>query len=184
MSTSKQLSREKQILRWIYFVSTLVFVAVIILNRKILPRPEPIPIFTYYLPALNAFINGTCTLLLLASLYFIRRKNIVLHKQINLTTFFLSALFLISYITYHYLADETRYPQDNPFRPYYLFILITHIILAAIVLPMILVSFYYGLTMQVQKHRKLVRWAYPIWLYVTLTGVIVYLMISPYYPIH
>jgi putative membrane protein len=79
------------------------------------------------------------------------------------------------------MAQETSYPHDNPMRPVYLTILISHIILAALVLPMVLMSFYYGLLMDVAKHRKLVRFAYPIWLYVTVTGVVVYLMISPFY---
>ncbi len=173
--------KEKQVFRWVLTLSIIVFVAVIILNRKILPRPEIVPSFAYYLPMLNAIINGTCTLLLIFSFRAIKRKEIETHKKINLTAFVLSSLFLVSYITYHWLANETSFPIDNPIRPYYLAILISHIILAAIVLPLILISFYYGLTNQVAKHRKLTRWSFPIWLYVTVTGVIVYLMISPYY---
>ena len=173
--------KEKQVFRWVLTLSIVVFVAVIILNRKILPRPEIVPSFAYYLPMLNAIINGTCSLLLILSFRAIKRKEIETHKKINLTAFVLSSLFLISYITYHWLANETSFPTDNPIRPYYLAILISHIILAAIVLPLILISFYYGLTNQVKKHRRLTRWSFPIWLYVTVTGVIVYLMISPYY---
>lgn len=173
--------KEKTVFRWVLTLSIIVFVAVIILNRKILPRPEHLPAFAMYLPLLNAIINGTCSILLLLSLRAINRKDIITHKKLNLTTFVLSSLFLISYITYHWLADETRFPIDNPIRPYYLTILISHIILAAIVLPLILISFYYGLTNQVKKHRRITRWSFPIWLYVTVTGVVVYLMISPYY---
>jgi len=76
---------------------------------------------------------------------------------------------------------ETKFPADNPLRPVYLFILISHIILAAFVMPLVLISFYLGLTMQVKRHRKLTRWSFPIWLYVAVTGVVVYLLISPYY---
>jgi putative membrane protein len=112
----------------------------------------------------------------------IKKRNIAKHKKINLITFFLSALFLISYVTYHWMSNETKFPIDNPLRPLYLGILISHIILAAVVLPLVLISFWYGLTNQVAKHRKITRFAFPIWLYVTTTGVIVYLMISPYYP--
>ena len=82
---------------------------------------------------------------------------------------------------YHYFADETKFPADNPLRPVYLTILASHIILAAIVLPLILISFYRGLNLHVPQHKAIVRWSFPIWLYVTITGVIVYLMISPYY---
>lgn len=172
---------DKLVFRTVMAISAVVLIAVIILNKKILPVPEVIPSFVYQLPKLNAFINGTCSVLLLLSLYFIKQKNIVVHKKINITTFVLSSLFLISYITYHWMAEETKFPVDNPLRPIYLTILISHIILAALVLPLILLSFHKGLQMQVEKHKKLVRWSYPIWLYVTVTGVVVYLMISPYY---
>ncbi len=172
---------DKITFRIVLGISIFVFIAVIILNRKILPVPAVIPDFVYQLPKLNAFINGTCSILLLISLYFIKRKNIEAHKKVNITAFVLSSLFLVSYITYHWMAKETSFPHDNPMRTVYLTILISHIILAALVLPMVLMSFYYGLQMDVVKHRKLVRFAYPIWLYVTVTGVVVYLMISPYY---
>lgn len=172
---------EKLIFRIVLGISIFVLLAVIILNKKILPVPAEIPLFVYKLPTLNAFLNGSCSILLLCSLYFIKNKNIEMHKKLNITAFVFSAIFLISYITYHWMAKETSYPTDNPMRPVYLTILITHIILAAVVLPMILMSFWYGLQMQVVKHRKLVRFTYPIWLYVTVTGVVVYLMISPYY---
>jgi len=174
-------NNDKLVFRWIFGISIFVFIAVIVLNRKVLPRPDEIPDFVYSLPALNAFINATCSVLLLASFYFIRRKNIAMHRKLNITTFILSAVFFLSYITYHYMAEETIYPKDNPVRPYYLTILFSHIILAALVLPLVLISFYLGLTNQVQKHRKIVRWTFPIWLYVTISGVVVYLMISPFY---
>lgn len=179
---------DKSVFRLVMIISVVVFIAVIILNRKILPVPEVIPDFVYKLPKLNAFINGTCSLLLLLSLYFIRQKNIPLHRKLNILTFCLSAVFLISYITYHWMAHETIFPEDNPLRTSYLVILISHIILAAAVMPMVLLSFYYGLKSQepegqqyVERHRKLTRWSFPIWLYVTVTGVVVYLMISPFY---
>lgn len=175
------LNNDKLVFRIVMALSMVVFVAVIILNKKILPVPEVIPSFVYKLPKLNALINGTCSLLLLLSLYFIKQKNIELHKKLNIITFCLSAVFLLSYITYHWMAEETTFPADNSLRPLYLTILISHIILAALVLPLILLSFQKGLQNNVEKHRKLVRFAFPIWLYVTVTGVVVYLMISPYY---
>lgn len=179
---------DKVVFRVVMAVSVVVFVAVIILNKKILPVPEVIPDFVFKLPKLNAMLNGTCSLLLLLSLYMIREKNIAMHKKLNIIAFCLSAVFLLSYITYHWLAKEATFPSDNPLRTPYLIILISHIILAALVLPLILLSFYYGLKSQqpdglvyLLKHRKLTRWSFPIWLYVTITGVVVYLMISPYY---
>lgn len=173
---------DKAVFRLVTAISIFVFVVVVILNQKVLPRPEVMPSFVTLLPTLNALINGTCTVLLLVSLWAIKKKNIPLHKKINLTAFVLSSLFLVSYIMYHWMATETSFPKDNPLRPVYLFILISHIILAAIVLPLVLISFYFGLKNEVVKHRKIVRFSYPIWLYVTITGVVVYLMIKPYYP--
>lgn len=179
---------DKAVFRLVMGVSIFVFVAVVILNRKILPVPEVIPDFVYKLPKLNAFINGTCSLLLLLSLYMIKQNNIPVHKKLNIIAFILSSLFLVSYITYHWMAQETSYPVDAPGRSTYLVILISHIVLAALVLPLILLSFYYGLKSQqeggvhyIKKHKRLTRWSYPVWLYVTVTGVVVYVMISPFY---
>ncbi|HEX7413932.1 MAG TPA: DUF420 domain-containing protein [Bacteroidia bacterium] len=173
---------DKAVFRFVIAISIFVFAVVVILNRKVLPRPDEMPSFVSCLPLLNATLNGSCTVLLLFSLWAIKKKNIALHKKINLTAFVLSSLFLVSYIMYHWMALETTFPKDNPLRPVYLCILISHIILAALVLPMILISFYFGLKNEVIKHRKIVRFSYPIWLYVTITGVVVYLMVKPYYP--
>jgi putative membrane protein len=187
---------DKFIFRFVAAVSVFVFAVVLILSMKVLPTPDTLPSFTPYLPKLNAVLNGTCSVLLLVSLYFIKQGNITVHKRINITAFCLSSLFLVSYILFHYLMKkETRFGDVNGdgilspteveasgfVRYFYYVLLSSHIILAAVVLPLILLSFYRGLQMQVEKHKKLVRWAFPIWLYVTVTGVIVYLMISPYY---
>jgi putative membrane protein len=112
----------------------------------------------------------------------IRARRIDWHKRLNIIAFCLSSLFLVSYVIFHAFGVETRFPIDNPLRPYYLTILISHIILAAVVLPLVLLSFYRGLTGQIEAHKRITRWSMPIWLYVTTTGVVVYLMISPYYP--
>ncbi|TAE35709.1 MAG: DUF420 domain-containing protein [Sphingobacteriales bacterium] len=187
---------DKLIFRLIMAVSVFVFIVVIILNRKIIPVTIPTPSFVYLFPKFNAIINGTCSILLLTSLYFIKQKNIIAHKRINILTFLLSSLFLVLYIVYHYFAPDVMFGDSNhngilseeekmlagKLRYVYYVILVTHIVLAAVVLPLILLSFQKGLQMQVQKHRKLVRWSFPVWLYVTITGVVVYLMISPYYP--
>jgi putative membrane protein len=170
---------DKKIFWLILIVSVVVFAVVIFLSQ--LPKSEKIPWFVPLLPKLNAVLNATCSLLLMSSFYLIKKKKIILHKKLNLTAFFLSTLFLVSYIIFHSYGIETRFPEDNPLRPFYLFILISHIILAAVVLPLVLLSFYFGLTMQVKKHRAITRFSFPVWLYVTVSGVIVYLMISPYY---
>jgi putative membrane protein len=162
-------------------LSIVVLGVVVVLNRKLITPPADYPSFVPYQPALHATLNGTCALLLCISLFAIKQKNVALHKKLNLTTFFLSALFLISYVVYHFFMDDTRFPEDNSLRPVYLFILASHIILAAVVFPMILMSFYFGLSNKIEKHKKLARFTFPIWLYVCITGVVVYVMISPYY---
>ncbi len=187
---------DKFIFRFVAVVTVVVILLVVLLNRHMIPGPAVAPAFTPYLPMLNAIINGTCTVLLLTSLYFIKQGNIKVHKRLNILTFCLSSLFLVSYVLFHYLMrNETVYGDLNgdgkvlgdeltiygTQRTIYLSILIPHIVLAAGVLPLILLSFYRGLQMQVEKHRKLVRWTFPIWLFVTASGVVVYLMIKPFY---
>ena len=172
---------DKSIFRFVTGISIFVFLVVVILNRKIIPVTIATPSFVFFLPKLNAIINGLCSVLLLISFYQIKNKNIAAHKKINIATFILSSIFLVSYILFHYFVKETTYGGTGAIRTLYYTILISHIILAAGVLPLILLSFHRGLQMQVEKHRKLVKFAFPIWLYVTVTGVVVYLMISPYY---
>ncbi len=170
--------------RLITVISIFVLVVVIILQSKVLnifPDKSAIPSWVFFLPRLNAMLNATCSLLLLLSLYFIKRKDIQTHKKLNIATFILSSLFLVSYIIFHATGIKTTYGGVGPIRIVYYIILLSHILLAAIVLPLVLFSFQKGLQMQVEKHKKLVRWTYPIWLYVTVSGVIVYLMISPFY---
>ena len=175
---------EKNTVRLILILSIVVFAVIALLQSNlvnIFPDKSAIPSWVLLLPTLNAIINSICTVLLLLSLYFIKKKQIAIHKKINITTFILSSLFLVSYIIFHATGIKTTYGGTGVVRYIYYFILITHIILAAVVLPLVLFSFQRGLQMQVEKHKKLVRWSYPIWLYVTVTGVAVYQMISPYY---
>ncbi len=169
----------RQVFTGVMTLSLVVLGLVILLNS--LPQREEIPAFVAWLPRLNATLNATCTVLLVWSWRMIKVRRIDLHKKLNLTAFVLSSLFLLSYVLFHSFGIETRYPEANPLRPFYLTILISHIVLAAIVLPMVLLSFYYALSGQIETHRRLTRWSMPIWLYVTTTGVLVYLMISPYY---
>ena len=190
-----RVENDKSIKVVIWVASIVICLAVTILQRKMLPVPEVIPSFIFKLPMLNAILNGTCSVLLIFSLLAIKRKNILLHRKLNLTAFLLSSLFLVSYVTAHYFIPDTKYGDIDHngimnaaesvavsgIKPVYLVILLSHIFLAVIVLPMVLLSFYYGLTDQREKHKKLTRFSYPIWLYVTVTGVVVYLMISPYY---
>lgn len=188
-------SNEKTIKWTVYGTTAAICIVVTLLNQKVIPHPDTFPAFIYKLPKLNAILNGTCSILLLFSLWAIKKRNIILHKKLNLTAFVLSSVFLLSYVTAHYFVPDTKYGDLNhdgimaldeqvlvsASKPAYVAILLSHIFLAILVLPMVLLSFYYGLTDQREKHRKLTRFSYPIWLYVTVTGVVVYLMISPYY---
>ncbi|WP_207426575.1 DUF420 domain-containing protein [Pedobacter sp. SYSU D00535] len=175
---------DKVVLRLVTVVSIFVFLVVAVLQAKVInifPEGTEVPQWVFNLPRLNAFINGTCSVLLVISLIQIKNRNIRTHKILNVITFILSSLFLVSYIIFHATGIRTSYGGEGLVRYIYYFILITHIILAAVVLPLVLLSFYSGLQMNVARHRKLVRWSFPIWLYVTVTGVIVYVMIAPYY---
>lgn len=189
-----QLS-EKKVKIIIYSTTVAVCALVVVLNQKWIPHPDSFPHFIYSLPKLNAFLNGSCSILLLFSLWAIKNKKIERHKKLNISAFILSVLFILSYVTAHYFIPDTKFgdlnhdeimsPEESNMvsgiKPLYVIILLSHIFLAVAVLPMVLLSFYYGLTDQREKHKKLTRFSYPIWLYVTVTGVIVYLMIAPYY---
>lgn len=147
------------------------------------------------LPHLNGMINTATSIALIAGLVFIKQKKIQYHRSAMLVAFVLGAIFLVSYVIYHSSAESTVYGDLNGngvleateasalgfSRTIYLVILISHIILAAVVVPFVLLALYFALSDKIVKHRKIVKFAYPIWLYVSVTGVIVYLMISPYY---
>jgi putative membrane protein len=134
-----------------------------------------------FLPFLNAVLNSFTFVFLIAALVSIKQKNIQRHRRYIFAAFISTTLFLISYVTYHALAPTTYYGGHGILRPIYFFILITHIVLAAVIVPLALITVTRGLNMQVEKHRKIARWTMPLWLYVSFTGVVVYLMISPYY---
>ena len=133
------------------------------------------------LPLLNAIFNSFTFLFLLTALVAIMRKNIRMHRTFILLAFVTTTLFLASYVTYHFLSESTPYGGEGILRGIYFFILLTHILLAIVVVPLALLSLFRGLANQIDKHRKIARWTMPIWLYVSITGVLVYLMISPYY---
>ncbi len=135
-----------------------------------------------FLPTLNAIINSTVSVLLVLGLVFIKKKQIKLHRFVMLAAFVLSTLFLVSYIIYHYGAESIPYRGEGAAKVIYLIILASHIILSVIVLPLAFFSIYRGLTSQIEKHRKITKWSWPIWLYVSVTGVIVYLMAHVYNP--
>lgn len=183
--------RKAKLLIWI--VSILVFAAVAFLSKFKLDFD---PGFNPHLFAkVNAGINSLVAFLLISGLIAVKQKKYHLHKKIMLAAIVLSVLFLVSYIGHHLLAGDTRYGDINHdgivseaekiqagwLRTFYYLLLITHIPLAAIILPFILFTAYRALTGEYEQHKKLVRVTWPVWFYVAITGVIVYCMISPYY---
>ena len=137
----------------------------------------------FILPKINALINGTAFFVLIGAWIAIRSGRIKLHRTLTSTALVLSALFLLSYITFHFTTAPTSFPIENSMRSVYLIILISHIVLSAVIVPLVLFTYARGWAMEVDKHKKLAHFTWTIWLYVTATGVIVYLMISPYYPV-
>jgi putative membrane protein len=137
--------------------------------------------WTTYLPHVNAVINSLTSVLLLIGLYFIKQRNVPAHRAVMNTAFWLGAGFLVSYVLYHMSNESTTFGGEGWVRPIYYFLLISHIGLSVVVLWFVLRAYYFALTNQFDLHRKMTRWAWPIWFYVSTTGVIVYLMIRPYY---
>lgn len=137
--------------------------------------------WTTYLPHLNAVINSATAVLLMVGLYFIKQKNVTAHRNVMLTAFTLGFVFLVSYVLYHLSNESTPFGGQGWVRPVYYFLLISHIGLSIVVVWFVLRAVYFALSGQIARHKAVVKWAYPIWLYVSITGVIVYLMISPYY---
>lgn len=170
---------DKQARLFIYTVSFVVFAAVVVLSRVQLEVDLGFDVHVFAL--INAVINSIVSVLLIVALIAVKNKNYVQHKNIMYGAIILSVLFLVSYIAHHLLAGDTVYGGEGSVRYFYYFILITHIFLAAIILPFILFTAYRSLTGQYDKHRKLARYTWPLWLYVSITGVLVYLFISPYY---
>lgn len=134
-----------------------------------------------YLPAVNASLNGLATVLLLIGFYFVKTGRPILHGRMMLATFVVSIVFLMSYLTYHFNHPTTRFGGEGWIRPTYFFILITHIILAAVVPFMAVIAVWRALKDQIEKHRRLTRILFPIWVYVSVTGVLIYVMLRPYY---
>ncbi len=139
---------------------------------------------TWYgiLPHLNATLNAMSAVLLTAGYLFIRRKKVTAHKNCMISAFFVSLLFLISYLTYHYHVGSVRFMGKGWIRPVYFSILISHTVLAAAIVPLVLITLRRALKGRFDKHVRLARWTLPLWLYVSVTGVVVYLMLYHLYP--
>lgn len=134
-----------------------------------------------FLPPIYATINGLTAVILLIAFWAIKNKKIVLHENLMTTAVGCSAIFLVMYVAYHMTSDSTTYGGEGAIRYFYYFILFTHILLSIIIIPFVLITYVRAITNNFERHKKIARITFPMWLYVAITGVIVYIMISPYY---
>jgi putative membrane protein len=141
------------------------------------PAADSASVRLAFLPALNALLNGLSAVALLIGYTFIRARRIPAHRAAMMTAFAFSTLFLVSYILHHALHGDVRYPAHAALRSIYLPLLASHILLAVVALPLILVTFFFSLTGRIPQHRKVARWTFPLWLYVSITGVITWAML-------
>ncbi len=172
---------EKKYNKWIIGLSILIPLAVAILFgvnlRKLGFDVKPLS----FLPPIYASINGLTAVILVIALWAIKNKKVKLHEGLMKSAIVCSVLFLVMYVAYHMTSDSTKFGGEGTIRYVYYFILISHILLSIGVIPFVLITYVRALGKQFDKHKKIARITFPIWLYVAVTGVIIYLMISPYY---
>lgn len=140
-------------------------------------RAAEVPAWVSWLPALNALLNGTSAVFLVLAYRAIRRRDVVTHSRRMLTSLGASALFLVSYIVYHSVHGDTHFAGQGLVRPLYFFILVTHVVLSAVALPLVFMSLFFSLSGRFPRHKKIARYTFPIWLYVSVTGVLVFALL-------
>ncbi|GGZ45029.1 DUF420 domain-containing protein [Mesonia mobilis] len=175
-----EIKKDKVAIPVIIILSVLVPLIVLVLMN--LPeRYNFLGVQVGAFPLFHAVLNGLTAVLLLMGFFCIRSGNRIMHRNMMISAFGLSAVFLISYVISKISNEPVPYGGEGYLRPIYFFILISHIVLSAIIVPLVLFTMYRGLTNEYKKHRKIARWTFPIWLYVAVTGVLVYLFMIPYY---
>lgn len=170
-----ELAKKLSVYAWI--ITAVVLLLVGLMRRVKLD----VGIDFSFLPAFHASVNAVTAIVLVIALYYIKNKNIEAHRKSIYVAIVLSVVFLLSYVVYHFTTPETLYCFDGTIRTVYFILLITHIVLAAVIFPFILFTFIRAYTNQFEKHKKMARWVFPIWLYVAVTGPVVYLMLRPCY---
>lgn len=173
------LAQERKANRLINTLSIAIPVAVALMLG--IRQKVDLGTWTNSLPFFNAVVNSLTAILLILGLYFIRQKNVAAHRLAMLSAFALGSVFLVSYVLYHLTHESTPFGGQGWVRPVYYFLLISHIVLSIGVVWFVLRAVYFAISGQIARHKATVKWAYPIWLYVSITGVIVYVMIAPYY---
>lgn len=177
MSTNEQLAKEKKYNKWIVVLSIAIPLVVAVLFGVKIPNVEPLS----FLPPIYASINAATAVLLLLALWAIKNGNRKLHENLMKIAIAFSVAFLAMYVAYHMTSESTKFGGDGIIKYVYYFILITHILLSIVVIPFVLITYVRAITNNIERHKKIAKITFPIWLYVAITGVIVYLMISPYY---
>ncbi|MFY7671082.1 DUF420 domain-containing protein [Tenacibaculum sp. MEBiC06402] len=168
---------EKKYKKFITVVSVVIPIAVAALFGIKIPNVEPLS----FLPPIYATINGLTAVLLIGSIIAIKKGNRKLHEQLNTTALIFSALFLVMYVAYHMTSESTKFGGEGIIKYVYYFILISHILLSVVVIPFVLFTYMRAKLGQFPQHKKIAKITFPLWLYVAVTGVVVYVMISPYY---
>lgn len=171
--------RDRKFLTLIAVLSVAIPLVVAVLF--FMPKSGTADLDVSYLPSFHAILNSLTAITLIIGYIYVKRGNTKAHRSAMLVAFGLSAIFLVSYVTYHFLGQRTIYGGEGLLKYIYYFILLTHIVLAVAIVPLVLLSVYFGITNQLKRHRRISKWTFPIWLYVAVTGVLVYLLISPYY---
>ena len=178
---SVDIEKEKKYNKWIVALSIIIPVAVAALfgvNLRTLGFDvEPLT----FLPPIYATVNGLTALVLIIAVVAIKNKNRKLHERLMKFAITLSIAFLIMYVAYHMTSDSTKFGGEGFIKYIYYFILITHILLSIIIIPFVLITYVRAITNNIERHKKIAKITFPLWLYVAVTGVVVYLMISPYY---
>ena len=164
---------------WIKVLSVAIPMAVAALLS--LPQKLDLGDWVYNIPHIIGVINTLTSVCLILALIAIKRNDVAWHRRFNTAALVLGALFLLCYVTYHASAPSTPFGGEGAIKWVYYFFLLSHILLSIGVVPLVLLAFFYAWNNMIDRHKKIVRYTYPIWLYVSVTGVIVYLMISPYY---
>ncbi len=165
-------------LTWLSYVITVIAFISVGLMRRVKFNTD---IDFSFVPALNAIINTFVSICLIIAFLYIRKGNYLKHRKYMISAFVLSGLFFVGYLLYHFTTPETVFCKEGSIKLVYYFVLFTHIVLAGLSLPFILLTFVKGFTYQVMNHRKMARWVFPIWLYVSITGPITYLLLKPCY---
>lgn len=176
-SLQQDLALEKRLNTVAYIVSAVVLLLVGLMRQYKID----LGIDFRFLPPIHASLNALCAVILVFALYFIKNKQVENHRRAIYAAMACSGLFLLSYVLYHFTTPETTYKGVGAMRTVYFFFLITHVVLAAVILPFILLTFTRAYTNQFERHKKMARWVFPLWLYVAITGPICYLMLRPYY---